>query len=94
MPRNRVINRKNVNPLVTRSIAVSDEAMDGVRAVAALLEVSQGSVVDTAVRALVKLPPERVVELMRQQKHLSDDEYAYVRQRLAERPGGAGKKEG
>lgn len=94
MPRNRVINRRNVNPLVMRSIAVSDEGMDEVRDLAARLEVSLGSVVDTAMRTLVMLPPERVVELMRQHKHLSDDEYAYVRQLLAKQSGEAGKEEG
>ena len=82
MPRSKVINRRNVHPLRLRSIAVSDEAMAAVRELAARLEVSQGSLVDTAMRALVGLPPDRVVELMRQHKHLGEDEYAYVRRLL------------
>ena len=82
MPRNPVINRRNVHPLKLRSLAVSDEAMTAVRGLAGKLHVSQGSLVDTALRMLAGLPAEQVVELLRQHKHLGEDEYEYVRGRL------------
>jgi hypothetical protein len=79
VPRNPVVNRRNVHPLKLRSLAVSEEAAAAVRSLAGRLHVSQGSLVDTALRALTELPAEQVVELLRRHKHLAEDEYEYVR---------------
>jgi len=92
MPRNRVINRRNVHPLEQRSLSVTDEAVQEIKAMARRLEVSQGSLVDVALRELSARSDRQVAELLWRHKHLTDDEYEYVRAHLGGRrkPGGKG----
>lgn len=78
MPRNKVINRKTVHPLRQRSVPLSDEGYDQIKEMAAALEVSVGSLVDTAIRHLAGTSPARVVDLMRRYKHLNEAEHDYV----------------
>ena len=85
MPRHPVVNRRNLTPFVRKLVSVTDEAYDQVTQLAAALEVSTGSIVDTALRQLAGTDPEEVLELMRAHGHLTDAEYAYVRERLGAR---------
>lgn len=88
MPRHPVVNRRNLSPFVRKLVSVTEEAYDEATHLAAALEVSTGSIVDTALRQLAGTDPEGVLELMRAHGHLTDAEYTYVRERRA-RSGGA-----
>ena len=83
MPRHSVVNRRNLSPFVRKLVSVTEEAYEKTTQLAAALEVSTGSVVDTALRQLAGMDPEEVLELMRAQGHLTDAEYGYVRERQA-----------
>ena len=88
MPRHRVVNRRNLDPLVRKSVLVSNEALERVSEIASTLRVSQGSLVDTALRHLAGLGDEEIVELLRKHGHLSDAEYEYVQPLAAKEKGG------
>jgi hypothetical protein len=80
MPRHSVINRRNVASKLSRhTIHVSADALKAVTELAAQLSVSQGSVIDTALRELAAREPAEVIELLRRHDHLTKDEYDYVR---------------
>lgn len=81
MPRHPVVNRRNLSPFVRKLVSVTEEAYDQAAQLAAALEVSTGSIVDTALRQLAGTDPEEVLELLRAHGHLTDAEYAYVRER-------------
>ena len=83
MPRHPVVNRRNLSPFVRKLISVTEEAYDQATQLAASLEVSTGSIVDTALRQLAGTDPDEILELMRAHGHLTDAEYAYVRERRA-----------
>jgi hypothetical protein len=83
MPRHPVVNRRNLSPFVRKLVSVTEEAYDQATQLAAALEVSTGSIVDTALRQLAGTDPDQVLELMRAHGHLTDAEYAYVRDRRA-----------
>lgn len=79
MPRNPVVNRRNLeSPLRQRSLEISDEARAQLRGTAAKLSVSQGSLVDTAVRELMALPLETIAGLLYDHGHLDGTAFAYV----------------
>lgn len=79
MPRNTVVNRRNVDsPFVRRTLLATQIALDGVRELASLLSVSKASLVDTALRHLTAMDGVAVVELLYAHGHLSEDEYAFV----------------
>ncbi len=83
MPRNRVINRRNLpGTSRRRTLWVSDEAMAALAAMAKQLEVSQGSLLEVAIGELTALPPAEVVTSLRRHKQLTDDETKYVLTRL------------
>jgi hypothetical protein len=81
MPRHPVVNRRNLSPFVRKLVSVTEEAYGEAAQLAAALEVSTGSIVDTALRQLAGTDPEEVLELMRAHGHLTDAEYAYARER-------------
>ena len=84
MPRYRVINRRStLDPLVRKTVVVSEAALERINEIGAQMEVSQGSLVDTALRLLATLPRDEVARLLREYGHLSDEEYAHV---MGERP--------
>ena len=79
MPRNTVVNRRNVDsPFVRRTMQASAGALDAVAAIALALSVSKASLVDTALRHLAAMDHVAIVELLRHHGHLTDDEYAFV----------------
>ena len=78
MPSYTVINRRNISPLVRKTLLVSDEAVERINVIGAELHVSQGSLVDTALRQLAAMPPTEIAELLRSHGHLTDEEYDYV----------------
>lgn len=90
MPRSKVINRRNVRPLVQWTTSATKDAVGQLRDRAALLNVSQGSLVDTAVRELLRHSPEKIADIMRTYKHLSEDEHDAVLHALRERSKGGG----
>jgi hypothetical protein len=83
MPRHPVVNRRNLSPFVQKFISVTEEGYAAATQLAALLEVSTGSVVDTALRQLAGTAPEEILEQLREAGHLTPEEYDYVRGRLA-----------
>jgi hypothetical protein len=83
MPRHPVVNGRNLSPFVRKLVSVTEEAYDQAAQLAAALEVSTGSIVDTALRQLAGTDPGEVLELLRAHGHLTDAEYAYVRERAA-----------
>jgi hypothetical protein len=78
MPRHPVINRRNISSLVRKTLLVSEEALERVSDIGARLQVSQGSLVDSALRQLAEMPPEDIAELLRSYGHLTAEEYAVV----------------
>ncbi len=78
MPSYPVINRRNISPLVRKTLLVSDEALERINAIGADMHVTQGSLVDTALRHLAALSPAEIAKLLRAHGHLTDDEYDYV----------------
>ncbi len=86
MPRHPVLNRRNLHPLARKTLSVSPEAVAAIDAIAKALWVSQGSLVDTALRHLAQHEPDQIVELLRVHGHLTDAEYDAVQQRRATKP--------
>ncbi len=78
MPSYPVINRRNISTLVRKTLLVSDEALERINAIGADMHVTQGSLVDTALRHLAALPPAEIAKLLRSDGHLTDEEYDYV----------------
>ncbi len=78
MPTYPVINRRNISPLVRKTLLVSGEAMERINDIGAAIHVSQGSLVDTALRHLGALAPAEIAELLRSHGHLTDEEFDYV----------------
>jgi hypothetical protein len=78
MPSHPVINRRNLSPLVRKTVLVSEAALERINDIGAELHVSQGSLVDTALYELAARPPEEIAKLLRAHGHLTDEEYAYV----------------
>lgn len=78
MPRNPVVNRRNVTTLKQRSLSVSDSAVDALQEIAKKLHVSQGSVFDTALKKFAQLPLDQIAQLLHLHGHLTDDEFAVV----------------
>ncbi len=71
MPRNPVVNRRNVSDLRRRTVSVSDQAHDQIKALATKLHVSQGSLIDTAMRELARQPAEVIIDRMVGYGHLT-----------------------
>lgn len=88
MPRNPVINRKNIPTLRQRSMSATDAAMADLAALARRLHVSQGSLVDAALRHLASFDMPRVAELLHLYGHLTDEEFAEVAKLAAAPTGG------
>ncbi len=78
MPSYPVINRRNISTLVRKTLLVSEEAVKEINDIGAAMHVSQGSLVDTALRYLAALPPAEIAQVLRSHGHLTDDEYDYV----------------
>lgn len=78
MPRNPVINRRNITNLKQRSLSASDPAVELVQNIAKQLHVSQGSMVDTALREFGRRSPIEIAELLHLHGHLTDEEFAVV----------------
>lgn len=78
MPRNPVINRRNVTSLHPQKISLSEEAMGILAELGYLLHVSRGSLADMAIKELRALPPRRLAELLQKWGHLTDEEFALV----------------
>ena len=78
MPSYPVINRRNISTLVRKTLLVSEEAFEQINDIGAAMHVSQGSLVDTALRHLAALPREEIAQLVRSHGHLTDEEYDYV----------------
>lgn len=79
MPRNTVVNRRNVDsPFVRRTMQATGGALDAVATIAGALSVSKASIVDTALRHLAAMDHGAIVELLRHHGHLTDDEFAFV----------------
>lgn len=83
MPSHTVINRRNLDStLVRKTVMVSDDAVKAASATAKRLSVSQGSVIDTALRLFAGLDDATVIEALRTAGHLTDQEHAAVLKRL------------
>lgn len=95
MPRNPVINRRNVRPMRQWTAAASPEAITEVRRVADLLNVSQASLVDTALQQLVTLAPAQIAAALVEHGHLTADEHTEVLARLQDKqhPGRRARRE-
>lgn len=85
MPRNPVVNRRNVHPLKPRSVPMSEDAAQILRERAAELFVSQGSLVDTLVREMARTPDQMLLDLMRTHGLLADDEYGLALELIAKK---------
>ncbi len=73
-----------MHPLHQWSANATPEAVAQIRLLAEALHVSQGSVVDTALRELLKRSPEQVAELLFAHKHLTEEEFEVVREILGQ----------
>lgn len=93
MPRNKVINRRNVPSLKQRSLSVSDPAVALLKNLAEQLHVSQGSMFDTALLELARRDPAEIVQLLHLHGHLTDEEFAIVAE-LAEHVEAVPKQDG
>ena len=75
MPTHPVINRRNIDSrLVRKTVLVSPEGLNAAAAVAKRLHVSQGSIIDTALRVFGRLELDEVIEQLRSAGHLTDIE--------------------
>lgn len=87
MPRNTVVNRRNVDsPFVRRTMQATGGALDAVSAIAGALSVSKASIVDTALRHLAGMDHGAIVDLLRQHGHLTDDEFVFVSRQVQPAP--------
>ena len=71
MPRNPIVNRRNLSDLKRRTVSISDDAHNSVKDLAAKLHVSQGSLMDAALRELARMPDDMVVQLLIDHGHLT-----------------------
>lgn len=78
MPSYSVINSRNISTLVRKTVLVSEEAFRRINEIGAEMHVTQGSLIDTALRRLAALPPGEIAKLLRADGHLTDQEYDYV----------------
>ena len=78
MPRNKVINRRNITSLKQRSLSVSDAAVAMLQNLAAQLNVSQGSMFDTALLEFSRRDPAEIAQLLHLHGHLTDEEFVVV----------------
>jgi len=86
VPRNRVVNRRNVPGTARRrTVWLSDEGMATLAGLGKQLEVTQGSLLEVAIRELAALPQRQAVGLLHSHKQLTDDETKYVLDRLPTR---------
>jgi hypothetical protein len=76
--RNPVINRRNVTPLKRRTVYASDTAMTAIADLAKHLQVSQGSLVDTALHALASHSDRDVIDFLAKHGHLTPAEQTAV----------------
>lgn len=88
MPRHRVINRRNAVPLVRRSLSLTPEALVAATQLAAQLGVSQGSIIDTALREFTARSPSAVIEALSRHGHLTPTERAVVEEHTKQKTGG------
>lgn len=75
MPRNKVVNRRNLDALKVRSIPLSDDATAILKSRAAALSVSQGSLADMLLREMARWPDQLVLDMMRTHGLLTEAEY-------------------
>lgn len=78
MPRNKIVNRRNVTDLKRRTVSISDDAHDAIRTLAAKLHVSQGSLMDAALREFAHLQADDIVAHLARYGHLTPDEAGVV----------------
>lgn len=78
MPRHPIINRRNISSLVRKTVLVSEEALERINEIGAALRVSQGSLVDSALRQLAAMEPSDIAELLLIYGHLTVEEHAVV----------------
>lgn len=78
MPRNQIINRKNLHPMAVWKTPATSESIAQMRLTAAAMHVSIGSLVSTAFGELLKNSPEQIAHLMRQHGQLDKEELAAV----------------
>jgi hypothetical protein len=83
MPSYPVINRRNISPLVRKTLLVSPEALKRLNEIGEGMHVTQGSLVDTALRHLSALSPDEIAKLLRAHGHLTGEEYDFV---MGQRP--------
>jgi uncharacterized protein (UPF0371 family) len=81
MPRHPVVNRRNAKPLTRRSISASAEAFESVAQIAADLQVSDGSLIDTALREFIGRPHAEILDALAKHGHLTTDERDLIEQK-------------
>lgn len=79
MPKHKTVNRREVDSiLIKKNLFVSETAVEEINVLSAALQVTQGSITDSALRYFGTLPQAQVIELLRDYGHLTDGEYKYV----------------
>lgn len=73
-----------MNPFKRWEASATTEAIAQTRLLADAMHVSQGSLVDTALRELLKRSPDEIAVLMREHKHLTDEEFGVVAEVIKE----------
>jgi hypothetical protein len=88
MPRHKVINRRNIpDPrLRNRVLNLSDEAMEAANSVAAELNVSAATVMDSVLRYSTALGKELILDLLVKDGHLTNDEAAHIEKNILPKP--------
>jgi len=80
------INRRNVgSDLIRKTMMVSEEAVAGAGKAAMALKVSQGSLVDTAIKYFIGLPQDEIVALMLKYDRLTPDEAGHILKLLGDK---------
>lgn len=87
MPRHRVINKRPLRPLSQRGIPLYDQTYEALQTRGRLLEVSLGSLTDTAVRDLLSLADDELLKRLYAANNINDEELAHVRQQLRQKEG-------
>jgi len=73
------INRRNVGSnLIRKTLLVSDEAVERASKMAKTLQVSQGSLIDSAIKHFTNLPEDEVIGLMLKYEQLTSEEAKYI----------------
>jgi len=79
MPKHKTVNRREVDSiLIKKNLFVSETAVEEINVLSAALQVTQGSITDSALRYFGTLDQAQVIELLRDYGHLTDGEYKYV----------------